>query len=313
MEPDLFTPGNILFSDGSSLKTTDGSTTKSIVGLATSAGYVYSKGTSARFSTITGFKQISRTQVVVCDLNNYILRLVDRVDLSTEILAGSSRSYGLDDGYAAKFKTPYGVVQDPRNPDKLFISDYGNNRIRSFDMKTKFTSTLPFSTVGYTYPNSMSFGPSNDGLIISTNHYVMMHSLSQSTQQKLFGSPTSGSDTVISPINDAKFNTPRDVIALSDSLFIMADRSNHVIRVVDHESRLVTRLCSGEAGTRDGPSEVCALSSPTALMLQGDYLYIGDYKTIRRVKCESDSPYKQLSPISAQLQYQSISSLQSVS
>ena len=44
IEPDLYIPGNILFSDGGSLKTTDGLLSSLIVGSAINAEYGFDEG-----------------------------------------------------------------------------------------------------------------------------------------------------------------------------------------------------------------------------------------------------------------------------
>ena len=49
LERDLYMPGNILFSDGSAMKTTDGSSTSLIAGSAYQLGYVEGVGSQARF------------------------------------------------------------------------------------------------------------------------------------------------------------------------------------------------------------------------------------------------------------------------
>ena len=58
LERDLYTPGNILFSDRYAMKTTDGSST-------TQAGYVEGVGSQAIFRLIPSFLQFSTNQVLM--------------------------------------------------------------------------------------------------------------------------------------------------------------------------------------------------------------------------------------------------------
>ena len=59
MEADLYSPGNILFSDRSSLKTSGGEKTVTIAGSASGRGYIEGGGDTARFDQIFGFTQLS--------------------------------------------------------------------------------------------------------------------------------------------------------------------------------------------------------------------------------------------------------------
>ena len=75
---DLFVKGNLLFSDGYQLRTTNLRTvTTTIVG-ANSDGYREDFGTEAYFKLITGFVQLTPDTVIISDGANNCLRLVDR-------------------------------------------------------------------------------------------------------------------------------------------------------------------------------------------------------------------------------------------
>mgnify|MGYP001793602669 CR=1 FL=1 len=89
MEEDLYNPGNLLFVDQYSIKTTDGTTTSVVVGSGSEEGYVEGVGEAARFKTIFGFKQISITQLLVADSGNQCLRSVDRETNQTSLFTVS--------------------------------------------------------------------------------------------------------------------------------------------------------------------------------------------------------------------------------
>ena len=71
LERDKFVRGNIIFADYSALKTTDGTDTYNIAGIATQQGYVEDVGTVARFKFIHSFLQISTNLVLITDNRNH--------------------------------------------------------------------------------------------------------------------------------------------------------------------------------------------------------------------------------------------------
>ena len=78
MEFDEFIPGNILYTDRFSMKTTDGVSTQLVAGNPATGGFRDGKGLFARFRTIRGFTQISKTVVVLTDYDSSCLRQIDR-------------------------------------------------------------------------------------------------------------------------------------------------------------------------------------------------------------------------------------------
>ena len=77
MEADLYVPGNVIYNDRSSLKTSNGTGWKIIAGATKELVYKEGTGGDARFSRTIRFTQISRTQIVVSDTYNHCLRLLD--------------------------------------------------------------------------------------------------------------------------------------------------------------------------------------------------------------------------------------------
>jgi len=75
MKKDEYIPGNILFTDMHSLRTTNGISVSTIAGSPTSSGYSTSAGTSGRFNHLYGFYQKNRTHVIVADFGNACLSI----------------------------------------------------------------------------------------------------------------------------------------------------------------------------------------------------------------------------------------------
>ena len=94
MEPDLHVKGTILYSDYCALKTTDGITSTTIAGHATTCYHHLGVGLLARFDFISGFRQVSPSQVLVSDFYNCCLKLIDRITLQVTRYAGYCGSMG---------------------------------------------------------------------------------------------------------------------------------------------------------------------------------------------------------------------------
>ena len=98
MEPDLHVKGNILYSDYCALRTTDGITSTTIAGPATTCYHHLGVGLLARFYYISGFRQVSPSKVVVSDYYNFCLKLIDRITLQVTRYAGYCGSMGYATG-----------------------------------------------------------------------------------------------------------------------------------------------------------------------------------------------------------------------
>ena len=72
MDLDQYRPGYILYTDNSSLMTSDGKTTHLIAG--TRGQYREGVGAEARFFSISGFTQLSGKRDIVADHDNHCLR-----------------------------------------------------------------------------------------------------------------------------------------------------------------------------------------------------------------------------------------------
>ena len=76
MELDSYQPGNIIYTDLYSLRTTDGVTTAIIAGHPTQRGYKNADGENSRYKLITGFLGIATKIVIAVDQDNHCLRRI---------------------------------------------------------------------------------------------------------------------------------------------------------------------------------------------------------------------------------------------
>ena len=197
MEPDLFIKGNILHIDGCDLKTTDGVTSTTIAGHSTTCTHHFAAGLLARFQSLTGFRQISPSEVVVADHNQHCLKLIDRTTLQVSLYAGYCGSAGYVTGTsAARFTSPYSIISDIKRPGMLLVTDYWNNAVRHVNT---LSSSAPHSVSNFYQHTSFLDWPrgitqhhvSGDLYITNSDNEVRKVTYSSKSITKLAGASSS--------------------------------------------------------------------------------------------------------------------------
>jgi len=271
MEEDEYIPGNILFTDSNSLKTTDGNTTTVIAGNAAVKGYIEGIREESRFAALTGFVQISPNEVIVADAVNHCLRLVDRSTGETQPFVGTCGKEGHTDGATAQFNMPWSIIKDNQVPDHLLVIDRINGLVRSVLVNDRLVST--YASVMDKPKNLLQLD--NGDLIITSDHAVSRLDYSLHNLTLLAGtSETYGSDD--GDFSSTRFFHPAAVIKLSDSKLMIADKANGKLRVMDLKTRQTTTFCTGM------PAK-CDFYDPRSLLLDGDELLVGEQGKIIRI------------------------------
>ena len=154
MELDLHkNDGSILFTNSTQLQTTNGEQTSVV-----SSGY----------RSITGFKQLNSSHVVIVDYSESCLRIFNRLDESQVILAGTCGTPGSKDGPSAKLFFPHSVEFDKRNPGQLLFTEFGSGSLRSVDLTSGTVSTV--ISAGFNFPRGLTWF--NSGLLVYNQHYI---------------------------------------------------------------------------------------------------------------------------------------------
>lgn len=293
IEVDLADPSRLLFSDGNSLKVTDGWRTEIIAGSSTS-GYKEGVGEEARFKIMKGFVQLSNKTVVVTDYYSHCLRQIDRPTRATSpfvgeceiFLGGFKNGYGLD----AHFKEPISVIKD-LSGNGLLVVEYGNSAIRYVDLLTKYVSTL--LSTGLHYPTGIAYDSCKENLLITNEHYISKYNNETGNHTILTGTTERGRGSWDDPISlvNASYRYPYDLLPLTDTLLLVSDQFNNWLRLIDFENDIVYPICTGNQGSKYGTASTCWLHSNAALLLVGDTLYIGQWKSIRKIKSKHSSTF----------------------
>ena len=118
MEKDQLIPGNILFSDHSSLYTTDGNNI-TVVHDFSADGSLYE------------FVQTAKFELITVDSYDSCLRLFNRLqDRIINKFVGNCKKAGYRDGTEALFNWPQSVIQDNQTPCLLYLTDFLNAAVR---------------------------------------------------------------------------------------------------------------------------------------------------------------------------------------
>ena len=289
IEPDQYVPGNILFSDAHSLKTTDGTTTSLIAG-SSSSGYSTSSGSSARFRDITGFHQVTSTRVFLVDTGNHCMRMLDRTSNASYVsLAGRCCSASYADGTSgARFYYPRSAIADEKASGRLLVTDRHHHAIRHVNTGPSsgnyhyVTTFYRSSTISY--PWGITQESSSGDLFITANRYHNIYRLSYTSKAVSLLSGTSSAGLHDGFPCQTRFNHPYDLLFLGPHTLLIADLSNHRLRLLDLISLMTSSLCSGTYSTTDGNLTACTTKHPNSVAAIHDSLFIGQYQAIRRIK-----------------------------
>ena len=306
MERDKLQKENILFTDGNALKTTNGQTTSTIIGSARESGYIDAKGEQARFNYITGFTQLDARRVVVVDNGNNCVRLIDRISRTAEPLAGRCGTYGNQDGIGnqALFAGPWSVVRNKHVPGSLIVTDRYNNVLRAIQLSNNEVTTywkenalfrpraLMWSgeelwITGYTNITKLT-PPEGSGVELVAGSQV--EGDSEGTMEKIKDSllktviSLNSQDDLPPPDNPVylfadlpKFKDILEIAPVDKGVYVVADRGNSKLKLLDTNKNSVSTLCGREGDTK------CPILSPTAVLSLGDNVYVGDYGAIQKI------------------------------
>jgi len=240
MEKDEYIPGNILFIDGYSLRTTNGISVSTIAGSPKFSGYSTSSGTSGRFSHPFGFYQKNRTHVIVADYINACLRMIDRTNGHISQFAGTCQSVGHRDGRVgyAQLYYPYQMLLDKTSPTTLIVSQSRPSSsyayLRSIDINTGTAGVLVSS--GLNYPGSMTWDESENVLYVANNYYIAKITWSTKSVQTLVGSTSSGN--IVGSFSQSRFNTLKDIFSMNKELVLINEWNQSKLKAINVASQI---------------------------------------------------------------------------
>lgn len=117
---------------------------------------------------------------------------------------------------------------------------------------------------------------SNGDLLVSNDHAIYKLSYSLRTLEKVTGSD-SDSGIVDGTFTKSRFFHPQDFAKLSETEFLLGDKANGKVRILDMDNKTVSTFCGGKP-------EVCDFSEIWSLLLSQSKLYIGGTGSITVVE-----------------------------
>ena len=227
---------------------------------------------------------------------------VRRVDAATGIIstvAGTGKAGFSGDGgpaTSAELRQPHSIAFDPQG--RLLICDIGNHRIRRVDPTTGIIDTwagtgereptpdgAPLTGTPLNGPRAMALDPNgNLYLALREGNANLPHRPGhQHDIHHVAGTGERGHTGDGGPAVAATLGGPKG-LAFDDGRLYIADTENHVIRMVDLETGVIsTVLGDGERG--DGPEGNplrCRLARPHGVFVDADTgLYVGDSEAHR--------------------------------
>lgn len=280
MATDNYLPGNILFSDVHTLKTTDRNSVTLIVGSL--EGYEDGVGNVAEFNWITGFYQLNKTHVLLSDSVNCCLRLVNRLTNETSSYVGNCTNRGYEDGVgiSVKFQNPQAMLLDIKNTSRLLLADEYNGAVRTVERFAPIAGTFYSSNGRHSFVGMTQSSITGD-IFLTTRYSVYKLSYHNQILTVIAGQ-LAGPGFSDGPLLTAKFNYAREIILTKNrTQLLVADRRNHRLRLLDLLLNVTTSICTD----RSVPDRAngCGFSDPYSLFVMKETLLIGETQNIRSI------------------------------
>lgn len=275
---------------------------------STTAGDTDGTGNGVRFTAPAGITT-DGTNLYVGDMNNNKIRKIVISTGAVTTLAGpaqGSSATGDSDGTgtAARFNGPGGITTDGIN---LYVTDFGNNKIRKIVISTGAVTTLAGPAQGSTTPgdtdgtgNAARFdGPrpiTTDGINLylgdHNNNKIRKIVIATGVVTTLAG-PAQGSNTsgdLDGTGTAARFQRPFGITTDGRNLYL-CDSFNQKIRKIVIATGAVTTLAGPAQGSTtfgdlDGTGTSARFASPYGITWDGTNLYVADQGNhkIRRIQ-----------------------------
>jgi sugar lactone lactonase YvrE len=274
------------------LLTTDGNVT-TISG--TRKGYSSGNINFARFDSPSYLAVDNSGNIYVSDRGNHKIRRISSNGQVTTI-AGIGKGYQDGPGKMAQFNEPSGLLV---HNDYLYVADFGNNRIRTVNLKTSVVETLAGSgisgykdgndsLVSFKGPISLALNDKSELIVADSNNnrirkiQLSLKPVSNTSKahKKYYVTTIAGNlnyDLVDGYARFSSFRDPSGVVQDSIGNLFVVDRANHVIRKISKDGEVSVFAGTGIAGLSDGNSLKAQFSNPRGLAIdKDDNLYVAD-------------------------------------
>ncbi|MBD8489154.1 IPT/TIG domain-containing protein [Echinicola sp. CAU 1574] len=228
--------------------------------------------------------------IYVADRDNHAIRKID-VDGNVSTLAGTGTAgYQDGPGTTAQFNQPIDVTVDENGI--IYVADNINHRIRKIDTEGTVSTLAGSGEKGYQdgalsaamFSNPSGLDMDNEGNIIVAdriNHLIRRINLSTEKVSTIAGSSQGSRDGLA---EEAQFNNPYGVAVGASGEIVVADLSNHKIRLVKDGE--VSTIGGTVSGFLDGPNIIAQFYNPTDVEVLNEIVYVADLGNHRIRKIE---------------------------
>lgn len=245
-------------------------------------------------STSTDTKKPDGTHLYVADLFNNVIRKVVIATGVVTTFAGSGAAGDSDGvGAAAEFARPVAMTSDGTY---LYVTDSDNLTIRKIEISTATVTTLA-GTAGvsgdtdgtgaaarFAYPEGITTDGTNLYVTDSNNNSIRKIVIDTAVVTTIAGDSTTAGDADGTG-TAAKFTSPSGIETDGTNLYV-TDRTMATIRKIVIDTAVVTTIAgsSGNAWHTDAIGTNAQFVEPKGIAKIGDYLYILDKTTIRKLR-----------------------------
>jgi hypothetical protein len=227
-------------------------------------------GAAASFNKPWGVAVIpSSGVIVVADQNNHRIRLVTPLGVVTTLAGSGTAAFADGAGAAASFNLPVGVAVTPTGD--IIVADRGNNRIRLVTSAGVVTTLAGQTTGGFldgtgagarfSSPYGVAVIPSSGVIVVAdTNNFRIRLVTPLGVVTTLAGSTQGFANGTGAGVS---FNEPFGVAVIpSSGDIVVADASNHRIRLVTPLGVVTTLAGSGSNAFADGTGAAASFAYP---------------------------------------------------
>ncbi len=228
----------------------------------------------------------------IVDYASARIRKVDTSGIITTVAGNGTTGYSGDGGpaTAAQLREPTGVAVDASG--NLYISEYGNHRIRKVDGSGTITTIAgtgvagyagdggPATTASLSGPGNVVLGPAGALYIADSNNDRIRVVDASGIITTVAGVGTSGYSGDGGPAASAQLDSPTGIVLDSTAALVFADTYNNRIRRVSATGIITTIAGTGVAGYSGdgGPATSAEFRWPTHIVLDTyGNLLIADY------------------------------------
>jgi len=214
----------------------------------------------------------------ISDTNNHRVRRVDKITGIISTVVGSWRGFSGDGGPArnAELNEPWGIAVDASG--NLFIADSGNGRIRRVDRLSGIISTVagrgrgvssgdsyPATVAGLPQPIAVCVDPSGN-LFIASEHSIRRVDHATGIITTVAGGNGRGLSGDGGPAVKAQISNAQAIAEDSSGNLFIADTGNLRIRLVDHDTGIITTLVGTGAQGYQGDGGPATSADVTLLL-----------------------------------------------